>query len=96
MINPILSQANNPRNNVNNVMNNQLNPQAIQQIKGVMNQIKMAQNPQYALTQMFLNNPQLSQVINFIKSSGGDMQQAFYNLAKQMNINPQDVLNQLK
>ena len=77
-------------------MTNPLNPQAIQQVKGVMNQIKMAQNPQYALTQMFLNNPQLSQVINFIKSSGGDTQRAFYALAKQMNVNPQDVLNQLK
>ena len=48
------------------------------------------------IEQMFLNNPQLSQVINFIKSSGGDTQKAFYALAKQMNVNPQDVLNQLK
>ena len=73
-----------------------MNPQAIQQIKGMMNQIKMAQNPQYALTQMFLNNPQLGQVINLIKSNGGNAQQTFYNLAKQKGIDPQTILNQLQ
>lgn len=77
-------------------MTNQLNPQVIQQIKGVMNQIKMAQNPQYALNQMLMSNPQLAQAVNFIKSSGGNPQQAFYNLAQQKGVDPQMVLNELQ
>lgn len=67
----------------------------IQQIKGIMNQIKMAQNPQLALNQLLSNNPQLQQVINLIKSSGGDPKTTFMNMAKQMGINPQDIINQL-
>lgn len=72
-----------------------MNPQVIQQIKGLMNQIKMAQNPQLALNEMLLNNPQLQQIINLIKNGGGDSKTAFLNMAKQMGINPQDVINQL-
>lgn len=72
-----------------------MNPQVIQQIKGLMNQIKMAQNPQLALNEMLLNNPQLQQIINLIKNGGGDPKTAFLNMAKQMGINPQDVINQL-
>jgi len=68
----------------------------MQQIKGVMNQIKMAQNPQYALNQMLMSNPQIAQAINFIKSSGGNPQQAFYNLAQQKGVDPQMVLNELQ
>lgn len=77
-------------------MNSQLNPQVIQQIKGIMNQVKMAQNPQYALSQMLMSNPQLAQAVNFIKSSGGNPQQAFYNLAQQKGVDPQMVLNELQ
>lgn len=77
-------------------MTNQLNPQVMQQIKGVMNQIKMAQNPQYALNQMLMSNPQIAQAVNFIKSSGGNPQQAFYNLAQQKGVDPQMVLNELQ
>lgn len=72
-----------------------MNPQAIQQIRGIMNQIKVAQNPQLALTQLLLNNPRLQQAINLIKNSGGDAKTTFMNMAKQMGVNPQDVINQL-
>lgn len=61
-----------------------------------MNQIKMAQNPQYALNQMLTSNPKLKSAIDLIRSTGGNPQQTFLNLAKQMGVNPQDVLNQFK
>jgi len=73
-----------------------LNPQTIQQVKGIMNQIKMAQNPQLALNQMLMSNPQLNSVMELVKSSGGNLQQTFYALAKQKGIDPQEVLNQLQ
>ena len=73
-----------------------MNPQVIQQIKGMMNQVKMAQNPQYAVNQMLMNNPQFAQVINLIKASGGNPQQTFYSLAQQKGIDPQVILNELQ
>lgn len=77
-------------------MNNQMNPQMIQQIKGIMRQIKMAQNPQYALNQILMNNPNIGPAIDFIKNNGGDLQTSFYKLAKQKGIDPQTVLNELR
>ena len=56
----------------------------------------MAQNPQLLLNEMLSNNPQLQQVFNLIKQSGGDLKTTFLNMAQQMGVNPQDVLNQLQ
>ena len=77
-------------------MTNPMNPQMIQQIKGVMNQIKMAQNPQLALNQILMNNPNINSIMELIKNNGGNLQTAFYNLAKQKGIDPQVVLNELQ
>ena len=77
-------------------MQTPMNPQAIQQIKNIMNRVKMAQNPQLFLNQMLSSNPQLQQAINLIQQSGGDPKTTFMNMAQQMGVNPQDVLNQLQ
>lgn len=77
-------------------MTNPMNPQMIQQIKGIMNQIKMAQNPQLALNQILMNNPNINLIMELIKNNGGNLQTAFYNLAKQKGIDPQVVLNELQ
>jgi len=74
----------------------QLNPQVFQQLKGMMNQIKMAQNPQAMLNQMLLQNSGLKPAIDLIRSNNGNAQLAFLNLAKQMGVDPQMVLNQFK
>lgn len=78
------------------MMNQPLNPQALQQLKQVMNTIQMAQNPQFALNQFLMNNPQLSNIMNLVKSGGGNLQQVFFNLAKQKGVDPQYVLNMLQ
>ena len=72
-----------------------MNPQ-IQQLKGLMNQIKAAQNPQMMLNQMLVNDPRFAAVIDVIKNNGGDPQTAFFNLCKQQGIDLQAILNQLK
>ena len=77
-------------------MTNPMNPQMIQQIKGIMNQIKMAQNPQLALNQILMNNPNINLIMELIKNNGGNLQTAFYNLAKQKGLDPQVVLNELR
>lgn len=61
-----------------------------------MNQLKMVQNPQAALSQLMQTNPQLQQAMNIIKLYGGDPQSAFYAMAKQAGVDPQEVLNNLR
>ena len=68
----------------------------VMQIKNMMNMLKNSNNPQAMLQNMMNQNPQMKQVMNMIRESGGDPKTAFYNKAKQMGINPDDVLNMLK
>lgn len=66
------------------------------QIKQLMNLIKLNNNPQMALNNMIMNNPQVQQANNYIQQFGGNAKDAFYNLAQQKGVNPDDVLNMLK
>lgn len=79
MSNPMLKNLNSPMNNV----------------KNVYKMIKNAGNPQMMLNQMMGKNPQLKQAVNFVNQNGGNPQQAFYQLAKQKGINPEDILKEL-
>ena len=55
-----------------------------------------AQNPQLMLNQLMTSNPQLKQVMDIINQSGGDPQKAFYALAEQKGVDPNEILNMLK
>ena len=68
----------------------------MQQVKNMMHQVQAAANPQLALNQMLMSNPQLSQAFSLIRSMGGNPQTTFYNYAKHLGINPEEVLNSLK
>ena len=65
-------------------------------IKQMMNNIRSSANPNAMLQSMMAKNPQLQQIMNFVRQSGGDPKTAFYNLAKQKGIDPQQILNMLK
>ena len=67
------------------------NPQ-IAQIKQMMNTMKMMKNP----TAFIQSNPQMQQAIQLANSLGNNPKEAFYALAKQKGVNPEDILNQLK
>lgn len=77
-----------------------LNPimQAIQnprmeQIKNTISMMKNAGNPQALVEQMLNQNPQVK---NFLAQNNNDPRQAFYSMANQMGVNPDDVLSMLK
>ena len=72
-----------------------MNPQMIQQVKKIMNQIKMAQNPQLALNQFLMNNPNINSIIELVKNNSGNLQTTFYNLAKQKGIDPTEFMKEL-
>lgn len=47
------------------------------------------------INQMIMSNPQLARAMEYVRNNGGNPQTAFYNLAKEMGIDPQAVLNEL-
>lgn len=55
-----------------------------------------APNPQQFLNNMINQNPQMRDAINFINQSGKSPKDAFYALAKQQGIDPNEVLRQLQ
>ena len=64
--------------------------------KQVVNQLKACQNPKLMLEEMAKSDPQIAGVMQLINASGGNPQQAFYALAKQKGIDPNQVLSMLK
>lgn len=68
----------------------------IQPIKQAMNMVRAASNPSAALNQMLTQNPNYQQINKLIQENGGDAQKAFYSLANQMGIDPQQILDALK
>lgn len=66
------------------------------QIKQMMGMVNSAQNPQMMMNQMLSQNPNMKQVMDIIHQSGGDPKTAFYKLAEQKGVDPQEILNMLK
>lgn len=57
--------------------------------------VRSAGDPQAMLQQVMGQNPQYSQVMNYINQNGGDAQKAFYNLAGQMGVDPEQIIKAL-
>lgn len=70
--------------------------QTTAKVKQLMNTVRMARNPQAMMNQMLQTNPQLKQAMDFVNASGKSPEQAFYALANQMGVNPQEILDGLK
>lgn len=66
------------------------------QIRNMMNMVRNAGNPQAVLNQMIQNNPQMRSVMDLVKQSGGDPKKAFYDLAQQRGVDPNQILDMLK
>ena len=69
--------------------------QNLNQIKQYMNLFKNSNNPQALLQNMIQNIPQMKGVINFINQNGGDPKTAFYKMAEQEGVNPNEILDML-
>lgn len=84
MKNPMLQALRNtPNSNLN-------------QIKTMMNMVRSAGNPMAMLQNMAQTNPQLKQVMDIVNTSGGDPKAAFYKIAKEKGVNPEQVLSMLR
>lgn len=68
----------------------------LSQIKNLMNMAKSAQNPQAFLQSIAQNNPQMKQVMSIVEQSGGDPKDAFYKMAEEKGVDPEQVLSMLR
>ena len=66
------------------------------QIKQMIGMIKAAGNPQQLLNQLMATNPNMKQAMEIVRQYGGDANKAFYEIAKQKGIDPQEILDLLK
>ena len=66
------------------------------QIRQMISMVKSAGNPQLMLNQLMQNSPQMQQVMQIVQKYGGDANKAFYALAEEKGINPQEILDLLK
>lgn len=62
----------------------------------MINTIKSAKNPQMLINNMVNQNPQMKEVMKFVKDNGNDPKKAFYKMAEQKGVNPDEILNMLK
>ena len=62
----------------------------------MMQMIRSSGNPQAMLQQMMQNNPQYQQVMQLVNQAGGDPKQAFYQMANQMGVNPDEIISMLR
>lgn len=65
-------------------------------IRQMMNAVKTASDPTAAMQTLINQNPQMRQVMQIIQQNGGDPKAAFYSVAKQKGIDPEQVLAMLR
>lgn len=68
----------------------------LQQIKEMMSLVQGASNPTIMMQNMISQNPKLKEIMNFVNQNGGDAKAAFYALAKQKGVDPEQVLSMLR
>lgn len=68
----------------------------LQPVKDMIRMVQTASNPQAMLQAMADKNPQIKQAIDLVNQCGGDPQKAFYALAEQKGVDPEEILNALK
>ena len=61
-----------------------------------MNMVRSAGNPQAMLQSMVQNNPQMQQVMNIVNQAGGDPKTAFYKMAEEKGVDPEQILSMLR
>ena len=71
-----------------------LNPSLLAQAKQIMSMVSASKDPDKMMQMLSANNPAMSLISKVV--GGRDPKDVFYALCKEHNINPDDILNQLK
>ena len=70
--------------------------QMAQPIRQMMSAVRSAQNPQLALNNLIMQNPQMKQVMDIVQKHGGDPMTALRKEAEAAGINPEEIMGMLK
>lgn len=70
--------------------------QLAQPVRQMMSAVRSAQNPQAALNNLIMNNPQMKQVMDIVQKHGGDPMAAFRAEAEARGVDPEEILRMLK
>lgn len=62
----------------------------------MINIFKNANNPQALINNMVQQNPQMKQVMDFVKQNGNDPKTAFYKMAEQKGVDPNQIIDLFK
>lgn len=66
------------------------------QIKNMMEMLKNSSNPSAMMQSMLQSIPNYKQVMEYVNRNGGDPRKAFYQMAQEKGVNPNDILSMLK
>ena len=58
--------------------------------------LKNVKNPQQLIMNMANSNPQVVSVLKEVQANGGNVKDLFYRKAKEMGIDPNSILNNLR
>ena len=75
-------------------MNPMLAQMRMQPIKQAMQMLRS--DPRAMLEQLAQRNPNYQQAMQLIQQNGGDARKAFYDLANQKGVDPNEILNMLR
>ena len=78
-----------------NSLYNQLNKNQLSQ-NNMINMLKNIKNPQQLIMNMANSNPQVASVLKEVQANGGNAKELFYRKAKEMGIDPNSILNNLR
>lgn len=62
----------------------------------VYDKVRNSKNPNQTMQKLLYNNPKFRQIMTYVQQNGGNAKAAFYNMAAQKGVNPNDVLSKLK
>ena len=71
-------------------------PANVERIKSMMRMLQNGGNASGMVQNMLMNDPRYGDVMKAINSHGGDAKAAFYDLAQQKGVDPNEILNLLK
>ena len=78
-----------------NSLYNQLNKNQLSQ-NNIISMLKNIKNPQQLIMNMANSNPQVASVLKEVQANGGNAKDLFYRKAKEMGVDPNSILNNLR
>ena len=71
-------------------------PANLGKIKSMMQMMQNGGNPQAMVQSMLMNDPRYGEIMKLVNAHGGDAKAAFYDLAKQKGVDPNEIIRMLQ